>query len=61
MPRRPSAASTSSLRSDVDRPGAHQDLGHAGQRLIERMKHVIEPTFSVDYVTEIANQRACRW
>ena len=33
-----------------------QDLGYALGGYSDRMKHVIEPTFNIEYITEMANQ-----
>lgn len=46
-----------SLRSDVVGPVLTKIWDTPGSRRTERMKHVIEPATSVEYVTAIANQR----
>lgn len=46
-----------SVRSDIIGPVLTKIWDTPDNRATERMKHVIEPTFSVDYITEIQNQR----
>ena len=43
------------VRSDVIGPGAVKDLGYAGSSFSERMKHLIEPTFALEYIPPIDN------
>lgn len=45
-----------SLQTDVVGPVLSKVWDTPGSSYSERMKHVIEPTFGVEYITEIANQ-----
>jgi LPS-assembly protein len=45
-----------SLQTDVIGPVLSKIWDTPGSAYSDRMKHVIEPTFSVEYITEIANQ-----
>lgn len=45
-----------SLQTDVVGPVLSKIWDTTGSSFADRMKHVIEPTFSVEYITEISNQ-----